>query len=75
LWDVNITLHEWTDPNSQLKSWSGYFTAPAGAYFEPGEYYTLELEDGRSGSLFISVVNVRSGVPDSIQFVGTGELK
>jgi hypothetical protein len=72
---IEITLNEASDPQSQLKSWSGRFTAPDGAYFEPGEYYTLELNDGRLGSFFISVVNLRSGVPASIQFVGSGDLK
>jgi len=73
--DVDVHLNETTDPRSQLKSWSGLFTAPNGVHFEPGDYYTLKLNDGRSGSFFISIVNMRSGVPDSVTFVGTGDLK
>jgi hypothetical protein len=73
--DVGVTLNEATDPHSQLKSWSGHFIAPRGVHFEPGEYYTLKLNDGRSGSFFVSIVNMRSGIPDSVVFVGSGDLR
>jgi hypothetical protein len=72
---IEIALTERIDPRSQLKSWSGTFTAPEGIYFEPGQYYDLQLKDGRTGSFFISGMRLRSGIPDSIEFVGSGDLK
>jgi hypothetical protein len=73
--DIEISLDESTDPGSGLKSWSGTFTLPSGKYLEPGDECRLLLADSRSGGFFVKRVNIGTGHPDVVHFIGSGGLE
>ncbi|HEY1601376.1 MAG TPA: hypothetical protein VGG64_17370 [Pirellulales bacterium] len=55
------------------RSWKGVFSHPGGA-FKVGEYFTVELDDGRSGQMLISTIRAASNATPRIQFDGDGPL-
>jgi hypothetical protein len=62
------------DPRSGLKGWYGSFTSQTEKYVEPGRPYRLILDDGRSGDILISNVEIR-GSDCTVRFRGSGTLK
>ena len=72
--NIQVRLNESTDPRSDLKSWNGSFTLPAGQSLEPGDECRLLLPDGRSGSFFVQRIDIGTDHADFVQFVGSGGL-
>ena len=75
---VEVWLQESVDPRSGIMDWDGSFAVPAGVFLEPGNLYRLMLEDGRSGDVIVSEIQISSGIRGQaipIRFVGTGPLR
>lgn len=56
------------------QEWNGTFELPTGKEIAQGKGYRLELEDGRSGDITITNVNVSDHGPTTVGFRGTGPL-
>ena len=70
--DITLTLFE---PARGLPSWSGSFYVQDPRFcIKPGVPYWLVLEDGRSGKLFLSRLNLGSPRGTGIDFKGSGPL-
>ena len=71
--DFKVFLEEATEP-SGLRSWYGAFQLPPHAHLEPGEFYWLKLDDGRSGKVLIRNITISFHAPVQVSFVGSGPL-
>lgn len=72
--NVEILLTE-IKPPLGLQEWRGTFKLQEFRYFEPGQQYTLILEDGRSGQIIVSGETISPPFPASVRFQGSGDLK
>ncbi|MEW6183710.1 MAG: hypothetical protein AB1500_11165 [Bacillota bacterium] len=72
--DIHLWLEEVKDSRSGLRNWYGSFSIPHEKNIEPGGLYRLTLEDGRSGDIIISNVQIDENEV-FIRFMGTGPLK
>jgi hypothetical protein len=56
-------------------AWHGGFSLPQGSHIRDGEYYMLELADGRSGEMFVNQLQPSSHGGSTALFTGSGPLK
>ena len=72
--DLDIALNI-VRPDRDLPGWSGsFYLQDPGACIEPGGAYRLVLEDGRSGEIIVSRLDLRSLKGTGIHFKGSGPL-
>lgn len=62
-------------PPDRMKSWHGTFNLPTGEHIEVGGPYHLELDDGRSGEIFIKHMYSNSTGTNMAEFQGSGPLE
>ena len=55
--------------------WHGGFSLPQGSRIRDGEYYMLELADGRSGEVFINELQPSGHEGSTALFTGSGPLQ
>ena len=55
--------------------WHGGFPLPQGSHIRDGEYYMLELADGRSGEMFINELQPSGHEGSTALFTGSGPLQ
>ena len=65
--DVDVTL--WTRTDG---TWGGILTLPIGHSIDPSGPYCLELDDGRSGEIVVTIVSNFPGQSVLISFHGQG---
>ena len=63
-----------TSPGGKPK-WHGGFSLPQGSSIRDGEYYVLELVDGRSGEMFINELQPSGHEGSAALFSGSSPLK
>jgi hypothetical protein len=66
--NIDVLINE-SPPSSISKSWQGGFELPFNSV-KLGGKYELILEDGRSGDIIITRINI-----NLVKFIGTGPLK
>lgn len=63
------------DPWSGLTEWHGLFKLPNKRNISPGGPYRLILEDGRSGDILLTNIEISSSGKFDVKFQGSGLLK
>ena len=72
--NFSVWIDEFVESESGLREWYGSFELPIKNIIEPDGPYSLELDDGRSGDILISNVQITSK-GSRIDFRGTGALR
>ena len=67
------TWVDFVDSLSGTRSWRGQLVLPGSKHIEPGGPYRLELEDGRAGDIFVTLVPM-SGEDEVVKFSVTGPI-
>jgi hypothetical protein len=66
---------EFVTSSGRKPEWHGGFPLPQGSRIRDGEYYVLELADGRSGEMFINELQPSGHEGSTALFTGSDHLR
>lgn len=72
--NISILIDSETDQISRLQGWHGSFISPTFIDIMPGGTFQLFLDDGRSGKIIITNMEMSNSTKQVFYFTGNGPL-